>query len=558
MEEYYDQHRIITTAEMVGQEVIATSPGKHPDILSHNYRVPAITQPVVFNEGMKLEVDPYVLGALIGDGGLSGDSVCFTTTDPFILSKVESRLCEPLVVVRQGLTIDYRLKTTDLSRGNYIRRYLRSKQLDSTSQHKFIPAEYLVADVQSRIELLQGLMDTDGTSDKHGQSSYYATTSKRLAEDVGNLVRSLGCTCTINYYSSKHLGHYRVIIADNGSLSLFSLPRKLAIFKRKSKYPAAKYVSSVIYVGEAEQQCIYIDSEDHLYVTDGYTLTHNTTALLEAAVTAQKMGVLPVFIVTEMKWNWEHAKQMGLQVEDIPDADGEVADYKGFFIYVDRERLNTIEDVAAFIADLLDEQKNGRLPYDLLFLWDSVGSIPCRLSVESNKNNNEWNAGAMSQQFGNFINQKVVLSRKQSQPYTNTMLAVNKIWVAKAECIMAQPKMKNNGGDTMYFDSSLIVTFGNVTNAGTNKIKATKNGKDVEFAKRTKISCDKNHVNDVTSAGKVIMTAHGFIDDTKQAIDGYKKQHSKDWLKTLGASDFDVVIETDEETRDIFDASESE
>ena len=48
------------------------------------------------------------------------------------------------------------------------------------------------------------------------------------------------------------------------------------------------------------------------------------------------------------------------------------------------------------------------------------------------------------------------------------------------------------------------------------------------------------------------------IDDTKQAIDGYKKQHSKDWLKTLGASDFDVVIETDEETRDIFDASESE
>jgi hypothetical protein len=54
------------------------------------------------------------------------------------------------------------------------------------------------------------------------------------------------------------------------------------------------------------------------------------------------------------------------------------------------------------------------------------------------------------------------------------------------------------------------------------------------------------------------MTAHGFIDDTKQAIDGYKKQHSKDWLKTLGASDFDVVIETDEETRDIFDASESE
>jgi hypothetical protein len=311
-------------------------------------------------------------------------------------------------------------------------------------------------------------------------------------------------------------------------------------------------------LSKAFQDCLSIPGipVGHITLLRGHSDTGKTTALLEAAVSAQKIGILPVFIITEMKWNWEHAKQMGLVFEEVPNEEGEVADYKGFFIYVDRERLNTIEDVAAFIADLLDEQKKGNLPYDLLFLWDSVGSIPCRLSVESNKNNNEWNAGAMSQQFGNFINQKIVLSRKQSQPYTNTMLAVNKIWVAKAENIMAQPKMKNKGGDTMYFDASLIITFGNVTNSGTNKIKATKNGKDVEFAKRTKVSCDKNHVNDVTSTGRVIMTAHGFIDDTKQAIDAYKKQYSKDWLKTLGSNDFDVVIETDEDNKDVFDPTE--
>lgn len=300
-------------------------------------------------------------------------------------------------------------------------------------------------------------------------------------------------------------------------------------------------------------------AKGHINLLRGHSDTGKTTALLEAAVSAQRMGILPVFIITEMKWSWEHARMMGLQFEEVADdSTGEVVDYKGFFIYVDRERLNTIEDVAAFIADLLDEQKRGNLPYELCFFWDSVGSIPCRLSVESNKNNNEWNAGAMSQQFGNFINQKIVLSRKVSQPYTNTFVAVNKIWVAKAESIMGQPKMKNKGGDTMFFDASIIYTFGNVTNSGTNKIKATKNGKEVEFAKRTKISCDKNHVNDVTSVGKVIMTAHGFIEDTKQAIDAYKKQYSKDWLKTLGSTDFDVVIETDEDNRDIFDATETE
>jgi hypothetical protein len=163
--------------------------------------------------------------------------------------------------------------------------------------------------------------------------------------------------------------------------------------------------------------------------------------------------------------------------------------------------------------------------------------------VESNKNNNEWNAGAMSQSFGNFINQKIVLSRKENYPYTNTLVAVNKIWVDKPSMPMEQPKMKNKGGNTMYFDASVIVTFGNITNAGTNKIKATKGGKDVEFAKRTKVAVDKNHITGVQTKGSVIMTVHGFIDDDKKAIDNYKKDHSEEWLRILGSEDFDIVEE---------------
>jgi hypothetical protein len=119
---------------------------------------------------------------------------------------------------------------------------------------------------------------------------------------------------------------------------------------------------------------------------------------------------------------------------------------------------------------------------------------------------------------------------------------------------MGQPKLKNKGGDTMFFDASMVITFGNVTNSGTNKIKATKNGKDVEFAKRTKISCDKNHVTGITTTNKVIMTVHGFILDTPNALNAYKKEHSKDWLKVLGTTDFDVIEEGDDDNKDIFDA----
>jgi hypothetical protein len=290
----------------------------------------------------------------------------------------------------------------------------------------------------------------------------------------------------------------------------------------------------------------------HISLLRGHSDTGKTTAMLEAAVSAQKMGVLPVFLITEMKWNWEHAKEMGLEVEEVVDEEtGEIVDYKGFFLFTDRSNLNTVEDVAAFISDLLDEQKKGNLPHNLLFLWDSIGSITCQMSLNSGKNNNEWIAGAMSTQFSNGVNQKILLSRKESYPYTNTLVCVNKVWTAKAETPMSQPKMMNKGGMAMWYDATFIITFGNVSNAGTNKIKATKNGKDVEFAKRTKIQVEKNHVNGISSKGTIIMTTHGFIDDDKKAIDDYKKLHSAEWLEKLGSSDFDIVIERDDLIDDI-------
>jgi len=284
----------------------------------------------------------------------------------------------------------------------------------------------------------------------------------------------------------------------------------------------------------------------HIVLLRGHSDTGKTTAMIEAAVSAQKMGVLPVFIVTEMKWNWEHATQMGLEVKRVVDEKtGELLDYEGNFLYIDRENLHTIEDVAAFILDLLDEQKKGNLPYDLLFLWDSIGSVPCELSVKSNKNNNEWNAGAMSTQFGNNVNQKITLSRKESSPYTNTLVCVNKVWTAKAEVPMGQPKLMNKGGFAMWFDATFVITFGNVANAGTSKIKAIKDGKQVEFAKRTNVQIDKNHINGVQSKGKIVITPHGFINDDDKEIKAYKDAHAAEWSVILGGLDFDIFEEED-------------
>ena len=289
----------------------------------------------------------------------------------------------------------------------------------------------------------------------------------------------------------------------------------------------------------------------HIVLLRGHSDTGKTTALIEAAVSGQKRGILPVFIITEMKWSWEHAKMMGLEINEIVDEEtGEITDYNGNFIYVDRETINSIEDVAAFILDLIDEQKKGNLPYDLLFLWDSIGSVPCEMSLKSNKNNNEWNAGAMSTQFGNNVNQRIVLSRKESSPYTNTLVCINKVWTLKAESPMGQPKLMNKGGYAMWFDSTFVVTFGNVMSAGTSKIKAIKDGKQVEFAKRTNVQIDKNHINGVTTRGKIVMTPHGFINDNDKEIKIYKDAHAEAWRDILGGIDFDIM-EEDQEVQDI-------
>lgn len=294
----------------------------------------------------------------------------------------------------------------------------------------------------------------------------------------------------------------------------------------------------------------------------GHSDSGKSTAIIEAAISAQKKGILPIFIISEMKWSWEHAKLMGLEFEEILDEKTkEVVSYDGFFIYVDRSKLKTIEDVAEFINSTLDDQEAGKLNYDLVFFWDSVGSLPCRMAVEKKKNNNEWNAGAMSVQFGGSINQRIAASKKEDSPFTNALICVNKVWTQKPENIMAQPRMENKGGKTMWYDAVFIVTFGNVTSSGINKIKVTKNGREITFASRVKVQIEKNHVNGVSTTSKVIVTPTGYIADDKKAIEKYQKEHMPYFISLLGGTEDDemqTVIEEEEERLNTYDSEPGE
>jgi len=270
----------------------------------------------------------------------------------------------------------------------------------------------------------------------------------------------------------------------------------------------------------------------------GHSNSSKTTALIKAAVSAQKKGHLPVFIITEKKWSWDHAVELGLQAQM---SEGE---WDGQFIFNDN--FDYIEQVTDYINELLDEQEKGNIPYSLCFLWDSVGSVPCKMTFDG-KGGKQHNASVLADKIGMGIQARITKSRKEDYPYINTLIVVNQPWVELPDNPFGQPTIKAKGGEALWLASALVFLFGNQKNAGINHITATKNGRTVSYAIRTKISVLKNHINGLGyKDGKIIATPQGYIADDKDALENYKKEYSQYWNAILSGTG-EIILDESEE-----------
>lgn len=269
----------------------------------------------------------------------------------------------------------------------------------------------------------------------------------------------------------------------------------------------------------------------HINMFLGHSDTGKTTALVKAAVDAQKKGILPVFIITEQKWNWDHAVLMGFNKED------------DFYLF--NSDFDYIEQITDFINEILTAQEKGEIPHDILFLWDSVGSVPCKMTFDG-KGGKQHNASVLADKIGMGINQRISGSRRTDKPHTNTLIIVNQPWVELPDNPFGQPKIKAKGGEAIWLNSTLVFLFGNQKGAGTTKIKITRNKRDVNFASRTKISIMKNHVNGIGFAdGKIMVTPHGFMKakepaEEKLSIQEYAKDNLDYISKLFGERVTDV------------------
>jgi len=266
----------------------------------------------------------------------------------------------------------------------------------------------------------------------------------------------------------------------------------------------------------------------------GHSNSSKTTAMILAAVDAQKKGHLPIFIITEKKWSWEHAIELGLNVTK-----NEEGEWLGEFIFNDS--FDYIEQATEFVNDVLDAQDKGEINQNILFLWDSVGSIPCKMTYEG-KGGKQHNASVLADKIGMGIHSRISKTKKDSAPYYATMVVINQPWVELPDGPWGQPQIKAKGGEALWLASSLVFLFGNEKKSGINHITATKNGRTITYAIRTKISILKNHVNGISfKDGKIIAIPQGYIDDTKEALDDYKKKYSKYWNEII-AGDGDLEI----------------
>jgi len=275
----------------------------------------------------------------------------------------------------------------------------------------------------------------------------------------------------------------------------------------------------------------------HINMFLGHTDTGKTTALVKTALDAQRKEILPVLIITEQKWDFSHAKLLGMECEETVDEETGEIEWDGFFLF--NNDFQYIEQITAYINELLDAQEKGELDYDLLFLWDSVGSVPCKMTFDG-KGGKMHNASTLSDKIGMGINQRISGSRKETAKFTNTLLIVNQPWVELPDNPFGQPKIKAKGGESLWLNSTLVFRFGNQKNGGTTNISAVKEKRKVKFATRTKVTIMKNHVNGLGyEDGKILITPHGFLSGRdkpieKKSIDNYKEEHSEYWSQQLG------------------------
>ena len=304
---------------------------KNPKNIHENYWKIPICEPVEYKE-QKHFIQPYLLGMMIGDGNLcsggihisipdsekeSIERISSLLNDDYELSENRSASCPRYSIVSKN-------KKCTLNEYN---REIKRLNLDVNGNEKFIPNEYKLDSINNRIELLRGLMDSDGSIYGRNKISF-STSSEKLANDVKELVYSLGGRATLHFSTRKNRlnknGKHPVSYQLNIQIKInpFNLSRKSKKYSPTFVKYCSKYISNIEKDGEENAQCIFVDSDDHSYLTGhDYIVTHNTLAAIIAALEDKYQKIL-IICPASVKMTWKKELELLVPSDDITIVEG--------------------------------------------------------------------------------------------------------------------------------------------------------------------------------------------------------------------------------------------
>ena len=254
---------------------------------------------IEFNK-QPLPFDPYLYGLWLGDGTKNRSQI--TSIDGEIADYINNWASKNKYNVnelfkRNSNVISYDItcnKRGQAKKINPLKNFFRSSFIGN---EKRISKNYLVSDKTDRLKLLAGLIDTDG----HKTNNMYEIITKYdgLAEDILFLCRSLGFAaynkkCTKTIKSTKFSGQYnRIFISGNLDIVPVLLPRKKCEPRKQIKNVLRTGIQ-VTSKGIGEYFGFEIDG-DKLFVLGDFTVTHNTTLMLQLADSLTGQGHLVLY-----------------------------------------------------------------------------------------------------------------------------------------------------------------------------------------------------------------------------------------------------------------------
>jgi intein/homing endonuclease len=248
-------------------------------------------------EDKDINLDPYFLGVWLGDG--TSSNVNITNIDEEIINYCEE-YTSSLGLNWNKLVAKYRYSiTSDNGNTNTILNELKKLNLIN---NKHIPQKYKISSEKTRLELLAGLLDTDGWYDKKNYGFDFIQKNEKLTDDVIFIARSLGfsafkrpCTKSCMYKGEKRIGNYfRVFIHGN---NLNKIPTKVLRKQAENKTKVKNHLISsfkIIPKGEGEFYGFSLDSNRRFLSTSFEVLRNTGKSTIIADIIASKSHIIPV------------------------------------------------------------------------------------------------------------------------------------------------------------------------------------------------------------------------------------------------------------------------